>query len=152
MRARTRHAKKRNGFSVPASAPASLGPRSASRAHLGLTAGEFAVLRRLRTPDRIQAYLNATPINHELEGETVLSAREVIRQRRAHCIEGAMFAACGFSLLKIVLFVPCWYPGVCAGNTLSIASPFAESWLAGMMLFGKGCKVSGLVIVIARPK
>ena len=27
-------------------------------------------------------------------GETVLSVREVIRQRRAHCIEGAMFAAC----------------------------------------------------------
>jgi hypothetical protein len=94
MRARTRHAKKRNGFALPASAPASLGPRSASRARLGLTAGEFAVLRRLRTPERIQAYLNATPINHEVDGETVLSAREVIRQRRAHCIEGAMFAAC----------------------------------------------------------
>ena len=93
MRARTRHAKKRNGFALPA-APASLGPRSASRAHLGLSAGEFAVLRRLSSPEKIQAWLNATPINHEVGGETVLSVREVIRQRRAHCIEGAMFAAC----------------------------------------------------------
>lgn len=61
---------------------------------LDLTPGELAVLRRLSTPEKIQAWLNATPINHELDGETVLSVREVIRQRRAHCIEGAMFAAC----------------------------------------------------------
>jgi hypothetical protein len=51
-------------------------------------------LRRLAQPHKIQAFLNATPINHEPDGETVLSVREVIRQRRAHCIEGAMFAAC----------------------------------------------------------
>jgi hypothetical protein len=93
MRARPRHAKKRNGFALPKT-PAALGPRSASRAHLGLSPREFAVLRRLSSPERIQAWLNATPINHEVDGETVLSAREVIRQRRAHCIEGAMFAAC----------------------------------------------------------
>jgi hypothetical protein len=68
--------------------------RIATRSDLGLTAGEFAVLRRLGSPEKIQAFLNATPINHELDGETVLSVREVIRQRRAHCIEGAMFAAC----------------------------------------------------------
>lgn len=68
--------------------------RIATREALGLAAGEFAVLRHLSTPERIQAFLNATPINHEVGGETVLSVREVIRQRRAHCIEGAMFAAC----------------------------------------------------------
>jgi hypothetical protein len=61
---------------------------------LGLSRGEFATLRRLASPERIQAFLNATPINHEVGGETVLSVREVIRQRRAHCIEGAMLAAC----------------------------------------------------------
>jgi hypothetical protein len=93
MRARTRNAKKRNGFALPRPT-AAYGPRSATRAHLGLSPGEFAVLRRLSSPERIQAWLNATPINHEIGGETVLSVREVIRQRRAHCIEGAMFAAC----------------------------------------------------------
>jgi hypothetical protein len=62
--------------------------------YLGLTPREEAALRRLDTPHRIQAYLNATPINHEIGGETVLSVREVLRQRRAHCIEGAMLAAC----------------------------------------------------------
>jgi hypothetical protein len=77
---KARHAKKRGNFNLAG--------------YLGLTAREEALLRRLDSPDRIQAYLNATPINHELGGETVLSVREVIRQRRAHCIEGAMFAAC----------------------------------------------------------
>ncbi|HET6264709.1 MAG TPA: hypothetical protein VFD95_07620 [Usitatibacter sp.] len=77
---KVRHAKKRGSFHLAD--------------YLGLTAREHAVLRRLSTPYRIQAYLNATPINHEIGGETVLSVREVIRQRRAHCIEGAMFAAC----------------------------------------------------------
>ena len=68
--------------------------RFARREDLGLSPGEYAVLKRLSSPERIQGYLNATPINHEIDGETVLSVREVIRQRRAHCIEGAMFAAC----------------------------------------------------------
>ena len=68
--------------------------RFARREDLGLSPGEYAVLKRLASPEKIQAFLNATPINHEIGGETVLSVREVIRQRRAHCIEGAMFAAC----------------------------------------------------------
>jgi len=68
--------------------------RTARRVDLGLTRGEWATLRRLATPQKIQAFLNAIPINHELDGETILSVREVLRQRRAHCIEGALLAAC----------------------------------------------------------
>jgi hypothetical protein len=64
------------------------------REDLGLTPAEFQTLRRLSTPAKVQAFLNAVPINHEPDGETVLSVREVLRQRRAHCIEGAMLAAC----------------------------------------------------------
>jgi hypothetical protein len=91
----TRRAKKRNGFETSPRPPVLLFPeRRARRERLGLSATEFAVLERLSSPQKIQAYLNATPINHELDGETVLSVREVIRQKRAHCIEGAMLAAC----------------------------------------------------------
>jgi hypothetical protein len=68
--------------------------RFARREDLGLTRGEFAMLERLTSPQKIQAFLNAIPINHEIGGETVLSVREVLRQRRAHCIEGALVAAC----------------------------------------------------------
>jgi hypothetical protein len=68
--------------------------RAPRASELGLTSAEHATLRRLSSPERIQAFLNAIPINHEIGGETVLSVREVLRQRRAHCIEGAMVAAC----------------------------------------------------------
>jgi hypothetical protein len=67
--------------------------RFARREDLGLSRAEFAPLERLSSPQKVQAFLNAIPINHEIGGETVLSVREVLRQRRAHCIEGAMLAA-----------------------------------------------------------
>jgi hypothetical protein len=69
-------------------------PRFASRENLGLSEAEFAVLRRLRTPRKIQDFLNRMSPNFETEGQTCLSVREVLKQRRAHCIEGAMLAAC----------------------------------------------------------
>jgi hypothetical protein len=68
--------------------------RSARREDLGLSKAEFAVLKRLRTPEKIQGFLNRMSQNFETDGQTLLSVREVLRQRRAHCIEGAMFAAC----------------------------------------------------------
>ncbi len=67
---------------------------SAKREYLGLSPKEFIALEKLDTPQKIQAFLNAIPVNHELDGETILSVREVLRQRRAHCIEGAFLAAC----------------------------------------------------------
>jgi hypothetical protein len=68
--------------------------RLARRDDLAISSGEFALLARLSTPQKIQEFLNAIPANHELGGETILSVREVLRQRRAHCIEGAFVAAC----------------------------------------------------------
>lgn len=66
----------------------------ARRQDLGLGVRDFDRLARLDSPQRIQAFLNAIPINHELEGETAYSVRSVLRHRRAHCIEGAFVAAC----------------------------------------------------------
>jgi hypothetical protein len=68
--------------------------RFAGRELLGLTGAEFRLLSRLDSPGKIQVFLNAIPSNFEPDGDTVLSVREVLRQRRAHCIEGAMVAAC----------------------------------------------------------
>ncbi len=68
--------------------------RRATRETLGLSRGEFAVLRRLRTPEKIQAFLYGLRQNFEQQGETCNSVRRVLRERRAHCIEGAMLAAC----------------------------------------------------------
>src|SRR5712691_3227020 len=81
----------------PASSPRSAAQRAiraARRDDLCLSRHDFAVLGRLSTPQKIQAFVNAIPANHEFGGETILSVREVLRQRRAHCIEGAFIAAC----------------------------------------------------------
>jgi hypothetical protein len=67
--------------------------RTARREDLGLTQAEFAVLRRLDTPRKIQAFLYDLKQNFEPHGDTCNSVREVLRARRAHCIEGAMLAA-----------------------------------------------------------
>ncbi len=68
--------------------------RFARREDLGLTPREFAILQRLAAPQQIQSFLNAICINHEIDGETILSVREVLAQRRAHCIEAAFVGAC----------------------------------------------------------
>jgi len=59
----------------------------------GLSKKELAVLRKLSTPEKIQDFLDALPINHEKNGDTCLSPRLVLREKKAHCIEGAMLAA-----------------------------------------------------------
>ncbi len=66
----------------------------ASREMLGLTRAEYAALRRLRTPQKIQRFLYRLRQNFERNGETCHSVRVVLRERRAHCIEGAITAAC----------------------------------------------------------
>ncbi len=68
--------------------------RFARREDLGLGKAEFAVLRRLDSPRKIQAFLYDLKQNFEPDGDTCRSVREVLRTRRAHCIEGAMLAAC----------------------------------------------------------
>jgi hypothetical protein len=88
-----KNAKKLNGDSDLLGARMLVAKRVARREDLGLSPREYATLRRLDTPQKIQAFLNAIPCNHEIGGETVLSVREVLRQKRAHCIEGAMVAA-----------------------------------------------------------
>jgi hypothetical protein len=43
--------------------------RAARHEDLGLDKREYAILRRLRTPQRIQAFVDAIPINYERSEE-----------------------------------------------------------------------------------
>lgn len=45
------------------------------------------------TPEKIQDFLNTLPFNFETSGETCMSPLKVLRERKAHCLEGAMLAA-----------------------------------------------------------
>jgi hypothetical protein len=68
--------------------------RFAEASDLGLSAVHFAALRRLDTPRKIQAFLHGLRQNFEVDGDTCRPVAEVLRIGRAHCIEGAMLAAC----------------------------------------------------------
>lgn len=60
---------------------------------LGLSPQELAIFKKLSTPIKIQDYLDTLPSNYEKQGETHMSPRRVMREKKAHCIEGAFLAA-----------------------------------------------------------
>jgi hypothetical protein len=63
-------------------------------------ARERRILKKLKTPVRIQKFLD-DDIGYNLEprGDTCLSPRLVLRQRVAHCMEGALLAAAALRML-----------------------------------------------------
>ena len=58
-----------------------------------LTSQEIRIFDRLRTPQKIQDYLDDLKVNFEVSGETYMSARRVLKAKMAHCFEGALLAA-----------------------------------------------------------
>lgn len=64
----------------------------------GLSKKEFAAIKRLSTPAKIQDFLDALPFNFEKRGETCYSPREVLARKHAHCLEGALFACAALAL------------------------------------------------------
>ena len=59
------------------------------------TAAERRVIRRLTTPAKVQAFLNALPYNTEPPPDpaTLRTFRGVVRTGTAHCLEAALFTA-----------------------------------------------------------
>lgn len=64
----------------------------------GLTKKEIAILRKLNAPGKIQDFLNRLPFNFEKNGPTHYSVRMALREKKAHCIEGALIAAAALML------------------------------------------------------
>jgi hypothetical protein len=58
-----------------------------------LTKTERQLFKKLSNPLKIQDFLDTLPINFERDGDTHLSPRRVIREHKAHCMEGALLAA-----------------------------------------------------------
>jgi hypothetical protein len=57
------------------------------------SASERAVFRQLRSPEKIQRFLDDLAYNKEPGGPSCRSPRRVLRDRTAHCMEGALFGA-----------------------------------------------------------
>src|SRR4051812_35926596 len=60
------------------------------KAGQGFTNSELRTLRSLRTPAKIQRFLDDMPYHH---AKSAWSPRLVLKHRTAHCLEGALFAA-----------------------------------------------------------
>lgn len=59
-----------------------------------LSKEELKILKKLNTPIKIQDFLDKLPINFEEDGvDTLMSPRRVLKERKAHCIEGALLAS-----------------------------------------------------------
>lgn len=59
----------------------------------GFNQEELRVLKKLTTPAKIQDFVNALAPNFEERGDTLMSPRRVLREGKAHCMEGALLAA-----------------------------------------------------------
>ena len=59
----------------------------------GLSKEELKILRSLKTPIKIQNFLDQLPINFEKTRRTYFSPRRVLQEKQAHCLEGALLAA-----------------------------------------------------------
>lgn len=65
----------------------------------GFNSAELRVLRELKNPVRIQSFLDhEIRYNKEELGVSCRSARRVLRDRVAHCMEGALFAAAALAV------------------------------------------------------
>ena len=57
------------------------------------TKEEITLFKKLNTPQKIQDFLNNLQSNFEENGDTCLSPKMVLKEKKAHCVEGALLAA-----------------------------------------------------------
>lgn len=63
---------------------------STSRDRFGLSPSDFRTLRSLKTPKKIQQFIDALTYDY---ADTARSPQRALRERRGHCLEGALLAA-----------------------------------------------------------
>ena len=66
------------------------GIRRDRRASYGLSPADVRTLRALKTPARIQKFIDALTYQY---ADTAWSPQRVLRERKGHCLEGALLAA-----------------------------------------------------------
>ncbi len=62
----------------------------------GFTPSELRTIRAMKDPNGVQKFLNSLPYHLE---QTCWSPRKVLRERTAHCLEGAIFAVAALRVL-----------------------------------------------------
>ena len=75
---------------LQAKSPSKSGRKQHRSESYGLTPAEFRTLQALKTPARIQKFIDSIEYQY---ADTAGSPRRVLRERKGHCMEGAMLAA-----------------------------------------------------------
>jgi hypothetical protein len=65
-------------------------PRRIAQAAYGLSAEDLRTLRKLKTPPQIQKFIDGLTYQY---ANTAWSPQRVLRERKGHCLEGALLAA-----------------------------------------------------------
>jgi hypothetical protein len=73
--------------------PAKTKLRTNPKSKFGFPKEECRVLSQLNTPKKVQDFVDRIEYNLEEHGETCYSPRRVLMEKKANCIEGAIFAA-----------------------------------------------------------
>ena len=71
----------------------------------GFSKKEIALFKKMKSPAKVQDFLNSLPANMEKGGETCRSPLSTIRSGEAHCMEGALLGAYILSLNGFVPYV-----------------------------------------------
>src|SRR5580698_1931369 len=69
------------------------GIRRDKRESFGLSLQSLRTLRALKTPSQIQKFVDALEYQY---ADTAMSPQRVLRERKGHCLEGALLAAAAF--------------------------------------------------------
>ena len=73
-----------------AGSPKDTGSSKSARESFGLSPADLRTLRALKTPARIQQFIDALDYQY---ANTAWSPQRVLRERKGHCLEGALLAA-----------------------------------------------------------
>ncbi len=65
------------------------------RAHFGLSPGNLRTLKALKSPSQIQKFIDSLPYQY---ANTARSPQRALRERKGHCLEGALLAAAALRL------------------------------------------------------
>lgn len=59
----------------------------------GYSKEEIKIFKKLNTPQKIQDYINSLKFNFDEKFGSCMSPRKVLREKKADCVEGALFAS-----------------------------------------------------------
>ncbi|OHB15657.1 MAG: hypothetical protein A2431_00670 [Candidatus Zambryskibacteria bacterium RIFOXYC1_FULL_39_10] len=63
------------------------------------------IIKKLNTPQKVQDFLDKIPFNFEKRGDTYMAPIKMLRENKAHCFEGAVFACFCLKQLGIPNFL-----------------------------------------------